>query len=827
MHVGRPIRDLVETYREQCTQRLSQHTKLTESIYMSSFKGLDLCEYVQARTEHCKWNHNNCNECPAMLRVANVILRDGYVTLKTAFTENFPAVQYNVSYARRRFLQMPLACIRVDYRAGISECFLIEYQPNTNYTSIQALIKSVMQKNSTPNGDPISKDVVKSLLSLCNSDRERECLRYTVYKASGLSATQVRKRYGFQSMNERSQVVEDALQHAKYIRESIDELAKSKDQSMLKALGLPSDSVDSDSSDDLSTDDEHVVDPSESIQQLEPIPYDVPTLIEISKRSLFNFFEIAEQLDRCPLTHLSICELLKPELTQEEYNQLEISYEAFLLDEQLNAEIKSREANAINGDIVTDSESDNADEICRIKSPLDDSMKKLIMKKRKSIALRASRLKAKRIAEQNFLQRKVSRKVKGIVKEFPGIGTTIENFVKQNNVGADQWRRTGVLTFDGNVRHAKKVTYERIRQHLQLVYKRKFSYGTTVQLCVARNRRRKSSSRYKGLARVTTRRARKGFQLRYNPDFHWSCALYRGLQYIQLTDGRSIINVNRDDAAGFRLDTLATNKQYAAPAVIGSDVLTTHTDYVNRYRSVIQTTSYNFSGTSTTLECCAGVVKAQPLFPKSPAQHAADFEMLQHEEELKNVFLQPNGERKPILCVRVDGASDEGPSHEEVQFFWTRDHLLNERLATLVTTRSSGSSFLNRVELQNGCLSRGHSNLFIPSTLSGSCIEDGQINNDVLCRNLDLAIDTYISYVNKSPCGNTVIHLYKGADSADHHMYRENLKIFLKGSKTKKEALQRENPSQFEHFKKIWEIRSNHLVQGYPQQYFFLPSCLF
>ena len=84
------------------------------------------------------------------------------------------------------------------------------------------------------------------------------------------------------------------------------------------------------------------------------------------------------------------------------------------------------------------------------------------------------------------------------------------------------------------------------------------------------------------------------------PIFIWSCALYRGLKYIELTDGRSMINVNCDDAAGFRLDTLATNKQYAAPAVRGSDVLITHTDYVNRYRSVLQTTSYNFTGTNTT-----------------------------------------------------------------------------------------------------------------------------------------------------------------------------------------------------------------------------------
>ena len=232
---------------------------------------------------------------------------------------------------------MPLACIRVNYHAGVSECFLIEYYPNTNYSSTQALIRSVMQKNSCSNSEPISKDVVKSLLGLCQSDRERECLRYSVFKASGLSATQVRKRYGFQSMNNRSKLVDNALQHAKYIRESIDELAKSKDDSMLKALGIPSNAIDSDSSADESTDDEQSVDDfTESDQPIESVQYDSPTLVEITKSSLFNFFEISERLDKCPLSHSSLLELLKPELTQEEYRQLQISYEAFCLDEQLN-----------------------------------------------------------------------------------------------------------------------------------------------------------------------------------------------------------------------------------------------------------------------------------------------------------------------------------------------------------------------------------------------------------------------------------------------------------------------------------------------------------
>jgi len=66
--------------------------------------------------------------------------------------------------------------------------------------------------------------------------------------------------------------------------------------------------------------------------------------------------------------------------------------------------------------------------------------------------------------------------------------------------------------------------------------------------------------------------------------------------------------------------------------------LTTHTDYVNKYPSVLQTTSYNFTATSKTEEVCAGVVKAPKIHEKTPAQHAGDLEMLELREELHCVF---------------------------------------------------------------------------------------------------------------------------------------------------------------------------------------------
>ncbi len=224
---------------------------------------------------------------------------------------------------------------------------------------------------------------------------------------------------------------------------------------------------------------------------------------------------------------------------------------------------------------------------------------------------------------------------------------------------------------------------------------------------MTRNKRRLSSKRYQGVANITSRRARKGFCLRYNPDAHWSATLYKGLNDIQLRDGRDMCFINRDDASGFRLDTLTTCKQYATPTVLGNETLTTRTDFVNKYTSILQVTCYNFSATETVEEICAGVVKAPTsIHPKNPCQHYCDLQLLEKQVELHGAFFnQQTNEHKAIDVIRVDGASDEGPSHEEVRFYWAERHVARNKVATIVTTRSSGSSYLNRVELQNGCLS--------------------------------------------------------------------------------------------------------------------------
>ena len=204
-------------------------------------------------------------------------------------------------------------------------------------------------------------------------------------------------------------------------------------------------------------------------------------------------------------------------------------------------------------------------------------------------------------------------------------------------------------------------------------------------------------------------------------DAHWSSAFYKAIDYIQLKDGRDKVLLNRDDPAGFRLDTTFTHKQGKCITLESYPSLTTRTDFVNKY-PITPATSYLFLDSKMTKKACVGMVKPHFIYEKMPTQHYIDLNML--KTKLPNYL-----SNKPIDCIQVDGAGDEGPGHLEVQFLWTEHHLLKQKICTVVTTRHSGSSYLNPVELMNGCIAKAHSNLYIPSTLVGSNFDANGLDN--------------------------------------------------------------------------------------------------
>lgn len=220
--------------------------------------------------------------------------------------------------------------------------------------------------------------------------------------------------------------------------------------------------------------------------------------------------------------------------------------------------------------------------------------------------------KGKRLAKANIEmrglngKRKCSKHAQSVLSRHPEIGEVMEEFVREADVGADKWCRTGVYTFTGITKTEKRMTFKKLEEKLSSHYGEKFSYGTVLHLCVHRNKRRISSKRYKGVANITYQQASKGFSLKFNPDTKRSRSLYKCFDKVQI-DGKHMLLLNRDDQAGFRLDSTLTHNNTASLNV-SSPTLTTHTDFLNKHQTQLQATSYNFTKTATTSEVCIGAV---------------------------------------------------------------------------------------------------------------------------------------------------------------------------------------------------------------------------
>ena len=182
--LGRPKTELLQIYLEQRKKQLCDPSRqqLCDTVHVSFVCGLTLAEYIAARSEHCLHTHSQpCSGCSRMLQVASIVYKEGYCTLSEAFSIVSPDVKYTAQHARSKLLQMPLACLRVDFTSGVSQCFLAEHHPSLNYQNLTALLKTIVGRQQPKSVPFLDKATVKSLLGLCHSDKEKECLRYMLF----------------------------------------------------------------------------------------------------------------------------------------------------------------------------------------------------------------------------------------------------------------------------------------------------------------------------------------------------------------------------------------------------------------------------------------------------------------------------------------------------------------------------------------------------------------------------------------------------------------------------------------------------------------------
>jgi len=139
----------------------------------------------------------------------------------------------------------------------------------------------------------------------------------------------------------------------------------------------------------------------------------------------------------------------------------------------------------LNGDIATDSESDSAEDYVGLTFIASEGAKKIIAKKRKAQSRRLQRQKAKAVATRNFLSCKISKRAKTVVDQFLDIGKTIEAFVSLLPTHAaeqEYWLLMGTSEWSKKSHMNGLGSIFKTSNH-------SFSYGTVVQLCIARNKR--------------------------------------------------------------------------------------------------------------------------------------------------------------------------------------------------------------------------------------------------------------------------------------------------------------------------------------------------
>ena len=392
---------------------------------------------------------------------------------------------------------------------------------NVSDSLLQSLLNKLLdashQNDSTQH---ITKEEVKRLLNLAYSESEKERLKYSIIKSSGLSTSKAKRLYGFQDMNRRMVKVEDAAEKAYNIRVAIEKIAHIKEKALVQALGIAlsseSKTSESESEDESekseslfeiiqinenSTSDDNGLSASLKVSEGKSLSCgsgsanrnpeldkNSPKLLDILRKCDLNWLqfksvaresmkdipsEIFEEMITCFYDGLSSFGI--SELDASIVRQSHCVYE--IRKSQIEREIDIEEGNVISESDESSSDFDTRS-LGELASPFDSEGQVLIKKRRAAIRRKATRDAKRRVAEERLLKRRKSKKVSRILQDCPDIGKTIEDFVQQCGAGADAWRRTGVITFDGNKKIGKKPTFRRVEEHLERKYQSYAWQGT-------------------------------------------------------------------------------------------------------------------------------------------------------------------------------------------------------------------------------------------------------------------------------------------------------------------------------------------------------------
>ena len=324
---GRHLSELVDIYLNSQTQVLSEFNTVSSDVFVSKFKGLTLQEHCAMREYFCSKNHDQipCTQCKSMIQAAEMVLKNGIVPLAVVFKAAFPTVTYHSVNAKRRLLQMPVVAFRVKgLQKGQSQLYLMEKIEGLDYGQLANFLSKNIEQLSRKQG--ITKEELKQLLRITQSERERECIRYAIYKTSGATPTEARRLFGFENMRARASHVDTCIKEMQEIYEAVESLAHIQEQALQDTLGFESNSSES-------SDEEMDFTFSSSQFGSSSSPIDVPddaSLAAILCDSHYNWFEFVEKVEEDSGSDLAIPSTLEKfflqtpflEFSQRDWNSL-------------------------------------------------------------------------------------------------------------------------------------------------------------------------------------------------------------------------------------------------------------------------------------------------------------------------------------------------------------------------------------------------------------------------------------------------------------------------------------------------------------------------
>ena len=261
--------------------------------------------------------------------------------------------------------------------------------------------------------------------------------------------------------------MKDAVEEYTEIKKMVNEIAQAEED-VVSSFGLvysdPNDSSNSEVSIDSDGDSCEWSGEGDATEDAPENSRTVPSneqLLCALRRHNFNWLSFIEEI-----------KLTYRELLEESFDQMLSRFNEFLESNMVTQDEKtlieqSRKAFHITrhhvrtrNEVVSDSESDDPEDWVRLRKSTVETkeMKEKIRKQRNIFLKRRKRLIAKEVTQRCLLKRRLPKRVSKTLLKYPQIGADIEAYARENRIGADSWRRTGALSFTGNVRRGPKIT---------------------------------------------------------------------------------------------------------------------------------------------------------------------------------------------------------------------------------------------------------------------------------------------------------------------------------------------------------------------------------